>query len=322
VEPKIPFLFFSKHAIIGCLSHFSKRTEDRVLARSCAIAWVLALLLCVSTAPVQGQWLPSNFGVDTSLRAGYLFGWQMTQLKEGPETFEGGHLSRFRTEFNPRLPVLSGDFEWSPIPELSGRLAGAISVLEKDIRYVHARSDNAASSEWDVAPDYRQWEAAGLLHLWTGMGYRFSIVGGYRQEYWLYLGTPANSEPDNSYLRDKINAHIPFIAVQTAMFFPWWKARFEVLGSPFMSKKIDTQILKGGNLVRYNGTADSGGLVEFTVEGTAAVTSQLRIGLYSRYTYQELGGEMVKMSGGSASDHKLNFAEQMFIVCANFTVLF
>lgn len=292
------------------------------MARSCTIAWVLALLLCVSTVPAQGQWLPTNLGVDTSLRAGYLVGWQMTQLKEGPETFQADNLPRFRTEFYPRLPVLSGDFEWSPIPELSGRLAGALSVLEKGFTYVHARSDVASGSEWDVAPDYRQWEAAGLLNLWAGGGYRFSIVGGYRQEFWLYLGTPTYSEADNSYFRDKINAHIPFFAMQTAMFFPWWKARFEVLASPFMSKKIDTQILKDSRMVRYNGTADNGGLVELTVEGTAAITPQLRVGLYSRYTYQELRGEIVKVTSDRTSDHKLNFDEQMFIVCANITVLF
>jgi hypothetical protein len=178
------------------------------------------------------------------------------------------------------------------------------------------------SNLWDVVPDFTSWEAAGLYHLWSGYGYRFSVVGGYRQESWTFLGTPSDSTDVSLSLHDRFTSHIPFLALQTAMFYPWWKARFEVLGSPFMSKKVTATVRNGGTLVDFKGWADRGGLIEFSMEGTCALTSVLRLGLYGRYSYQELYGWVTKRIGGQSGEYKLGFNENTGVVGTNLTLLF
>jgi hypothetical protein len=172
-------------------------------------------------------------------------------------------------------------------------------------------------------PGFKHWEAAGLIHLWNGGGYRFSIVGGYRKEYWAFEGTPSADQPANSSSSDRITSEIPFIALQTAMFFPWWKARFEVLGSPFMSKRIATEFRSGTTFkVNYDGVVDHGGLIEVELEGTASITSRIRLGAYARYSFQELYGESTRSSPTGFSRHELFAGENVAITGLNLTLAF
>jgi hypothetical protein len=120
-------------------------------------------------------------------------------------------------------------------------------------------------------------------------GYRYSIVAGYRQESWTYRID--GNQDDNSYLRDEFVSQSPFLGLQTAMFFPWWKARFEVLGSPFMTKKISHTARDSGYYQHLDGTWNKGGFIEFQTEGTVNITPSIWLGLFARYTYEELHGE-------------------------------
>ena len=234
--------------------------------------------------------------MDSSFRAEFLFGHQEVRQLDArvPDTqplLAGQVLDRFSVNFDPRLPVLAGTVEITPFPVVSGRLAGSISVFEKS-GVANRRVDPLlVRTDWDVKPEYSSWEAAGLYHLWHGGGYRFSVTAGYRREIWDYRGTPANGGPDSP-LHDSFTASIPFIGMQTAMFFPWWKARFEVLGSPFMNMNVSDSIQKGGFALQFDGNLYRGGLVEVQMEGNANLTANVLVGLYSRYAYQELYGSL------------------------------
>ena len=142
-----------------------------------------------------------------------------------------------------------------------------------------------------MKPDFSSWEAAGLYHLWSGGGYRFSLTAGYRQDTWDYQGTPSNGTPDSP-LHDSFSAHIPFIGLQTAMFFPSWKARFEVLGSPFMNVGVSNALQQGAFALQFDGNLYRGGLVELQMAGDVNLTPSVLVGLYGRYAYQELYGSL------------------------------
>lgn len=279
--------------------------------------FLVPLIVLVFSPCASAEVLPWGVRVDTSLRLGMLFGWQVYRYNNLP----GADLDRFRMEFGPRLPILSGMCELTPVPAISGRLAGSISVLETDMTIFHAMAD-PQPTVWDVKPDFGYWEAAGLYHLWQGGGYRFSLVAGYRQEYWRYRGEPAGNQPAGSSLRDRFTSHIPFLAMQTSMMFPWWKARFEILTSPFMNKNVSATVRDGTTLVEYAGNADSGGLIELEVEGTANLSSRVRMGLYCRYSYQELYGEYTRADVVESPSRRLFVGENLAIVGLNTTILF
>jgi hypothetical protein len=118
-----------------------------------------------------------------------------------------------------------------------------------------------------VKPDFSSWEAAGLYHLWSGGGYRFSFTAGYRQQTWDYQGSPSSGAQDSP-LHDSFSSRIPFIGMQTAMFFPSWKARFEVL-PPFMNMSVSNAIQQGVFL-SIRGQPLPGGLIELQMVGTLA----------------------------------------------------
>jgi hypothetical protein len=275
------------------------------------------LLLAALSGVAQAQVLPWKIGIDSSFRTEFLFGNQIF-LYRWPR---GTQFNRFRMEFGPKLPLVSGTCEVSPTLRLSARVAGAASVLAKHTSLFHTALDPQPRA-WDVRPEFRQWEVAGLVHLWTGGGYRFSFVGGFRKEFWKYIGGPADDQPGGSDLREKFTSTIPFIALQTALHFPWWKARFEFLGSPFMEKDISARIREGTNVVLYSGSAEKGGLIELDMEGTAAVGPRLRVGLHCRYTYQELYGEITRDQDGDMSLHPVSVDENIAVVGLNFTFVF
>jgi hypothetical protein len=278
---------------------------------------LVPLILLVFSPGALAEVLPWGVRVDTSLRLGLLFGRQLVRYSDLP----GAEFERFRMEFGPRLPILSGMCELTPVPSISARLAGSLSVMETDMTVFHAMADPEPSL-WDVRPDFGCWEAAGLYHLWNGGGYRFSLVGGYRQEYWHYRGEPSGAQPSGSSLRDRFTSHIPFLAMQTAVMYPWWKARFEILASPFMSKKVSAIVQDGPNVVEYEGDADSGGLIELEVEGTASLSSRIRLGLYCRYSYHEVYGEYTRADLVESPARRLYVGEDFAIIGLNMTLLF
>jgi hypothetical protein len=251
--------------------------------------------------------------VDSSFRIEYLIGRQ-TLGREFTSSDQGHYLldstpqhpdpiDRLNIQFGASLPVLEGVVEASAFPSVSGRLVGSMSVLES-IKGFTLVSGPASVQFQDIyktvffyseelstviKPTFRSWEAAGLYHLSNEGGYRYSIVAGYRQESWTYRID--GNQDDNSYLRDEFVSQSPFLGLQTAMFFPWWKARFEVLGSPFMTKKISHTARDSGNYQQLDGTWNKGGFIEFQTEGTVNITPSIWLGLFARYTYEELRGE-------------------------------
>ncbi len=256
------------------------------MSRRALKAVAILFIMAGVVSPVGAETLPWNIQVDSSFRAEYLFGHQVLRHLD-PNV---PNVDRFTANFDPRVPVLAGTVEITPFPAISGRLAGSISVLESTVAHVRTVSGAAFPGDrWDVKPDFSSWEAAGLYHLWSGGGYRFSFTAGYRQETWDYQGSPSSGAPDSP-LHDSFSSRIPFIGLQTAMFFPSWKARFEVLGSPFMNMSVSNALQQGGFALQFDGNLYRGGLMELQMAGDVSLTANVLVGLYGRYAYQELYG--------------------------------
>ena len=138
------------------------------------------------------------------------------------------------------------------------------------------------------------WEVAGLYNLSYEGFYRYSLVGGYRQESWSYK--PSDDNGSNSYLRDDFTSQIPFLGLQTVMNAPAWKARFEVLGSPFMTKKVAHTARDGGHYMQLDGSLTQGGFIELQMDGNINVTPNGLMGVYAQYSYEQLKGELTGTS--------------------------
>ena len=113
----------------------------------------------------------------------------------------------------------------------------------------------------------------------------------------------------NGSLKDKYVSYIPFLGLQTAMMFPWWKARFEVLGSPFMSENSLVSMSNDSTQVEQRIHSNSGGLVEFQLEGTVNFRSNFWFGLYGRYHYQEMYGNS---TGSTNPPAAWNYADRFY----------
>jgi hypothetical protein len=261
-------------------------------------------------------------GVDSAVRIGYLQARQTVRYNEANISYAAGAVfDRFRMDYGPRVPLVSGMVELTPIRFASARGAAASSVFETGMQVFHTR-DDPTPALWDLAPNYKCWEAAGLFHLWSGDGYRFSLAGGFRKDYWTYQGPLVATDSGDSWASDRLTADIPFLAMQTSMSFPWWKARCEILGSPFMTKRISTQFRTGSTLVEYEGVANKGGLLEATLEGSVGVTDRFRVGAYGRYTYEELYGQSTRKAGATISGHEIFLYETTAIGGINFEAVF
>ena len=294
--------------------------EGRAVRRFAILIFCATICAAGIVTSVHAAGPLGGMSVDTAFRAGILFGSQMVKATERSEF----QTPQFRTEINPRLPVISGMVELTPVRMLSVRAVGSTSVLETGMTLLQTRGDALGGSAWDVKPGFRSYEAALLLNLCSGGGYRFSALGGYRQENWAYPGNPAGTQPVGSELRDQYSSAIPFVGLQTSMFFPWWKARFEVLGSWFVNKKLYTSI-RDGNDISYTGYFNEGGIVEAQMEGTAQLTSLLRLGLYGRYSFQDLYGLVSapsQIAGAVATKYRMFMGENLAILGLNFNVAF
>ena len=109
------------------------------------------------------------------------------------------------------------------------------------------------------------------------------------------------------------------------MIFPLWKARFEVLGSPFMSMNVSDSAEVDNFALSFDGNIYSGGLVEVQMEGNTHITPNVLVGLYSRYEYEELYGSV--SGNGTVNDvgvgpYKMFVNQSMATVGLNVTLLF
>ncbi len=237
-------------------------------------------------------------------------------------------VERFRIDSNFRLPVLAGNVEITPLVFLSGRLGGLTSVLEGNGTYDRSAADFdiqvAGRRVIDAKPTFNGWETAGLFHLWNDGGYRFSVTAGYREEFWGLDGqsvTPPSGA--TSLFHEKYQTRVPFLGLQTAMFFPWWKARFELIGSRWM-RKIVSGALADSFVAQYEAKSTGGGLLELQAEGTASITPNIFAGLHGRYTFQESFGELIRKGNLRAPDLPLELymGDNFLLVGVDLTVTF
>ncbi len=267
------------------------------------IGLLVALLIIFSASSLHAQLL-AGIGFDTSLKVEYLFGYQKQQYSLTPT----GPNHRFN--FDPSLWMLSGMLEATPFPSLSARLGGSFSLGTKPQENIKDKIvDTINQRKFDQTPNYYTWEAAGLYHLWNAEGYRFSFVAGYKMDDWRY-----NPADDNVRAKDQMISNIPFIGLQTSMLFPWWKARFEVLGSPFMSRRILSY--QPYNDTFFEGRAAEGGMMEIRWEGAVGITPNLFVGANAAYSFIDLNGnaDRRRYSPPGATEIKFYTGDSMFRV--------
>lgn len=233
-----------------------------------------------AVAQTAGAGMLEGVGFDTSLRVEYLFGHQSTVY----------YSSIPRYDFDPRLALLTGSLEMSPYHSLSARLKGSTSAFEKRItvyKKPYFLTPTQAGSKWNMQPSFNSWEASGLYHLWNAEGYRFSLIGGYRQDSYKYSGPPVGDTAKGDNSRTELIAYMPIIGMQTSMFFPLWRSRFEILASPFMTRRIlDFQATD----YSLEAKLTKGGMLEFQWEGSMPIRPNIFLGVNASYTYMELRG--------------------------------
>jgi hypothetical protein len=281
----------------------------------------LMLILIASVTSPQAQMLPLNMALDSSFGIEYLFGRQDLRHTYSPV----GPFQDVRTRWDPRLAVLAGTVEVTPAPFASGRIGGAVSVAGNNVEVIRDTGALPDLFRWKLHSDFNSWEAAGLYHLWNGGGYRFSVTGGYRRETWLYKGDPRSPHTTEASLRDEFTANIPFVGLQTSMHFPWWKARFEVLGSWFVTKTFHQTVNQRHAVEVHDGEGDQGGVLLFQMEGTCHVTPNILLGLHGRYSYQEFKGRSTFTStfpGAPLSGYGFYLIENLGAAGVNVTVVF
>jgi len=274
-----------------------------IMARKLRVL-IMLVIIVASASSLEAQLfeflptLPWNIDVDSSGRLEYLVAHQALRYMDD----ETPPFDRWKTDFDPRTPVLSGTVEVSPFADISARLGGSLSFLsleqsmKRDRGLPDETSELRENRKWKLRPSYRAWEAAGLYHLFAGGGYRFSLTGGFRHENWIYQGEL--SEDDQSSLKDELTTNFPFMGLQTAMYFPWWKARFEVLGSPFVRTRVVHLLRENGRFLDHDGLGKKGGYLEFRMEGSMHLSPRVLIGVYGAYRYHELyGSSQVKTDG-------------------------
>jgi hypothetical protein len=286
-----PVLFFMHTVYNSSASTDIRKNEGMGYSMHTYVkATVVLSLLVLGAGSLQAQTLPWAMGVDSSLRLELLVGSQSAREASPPEN----QFDRFKFEFCPRLPVLSGTVELSPLPWASGRVAGAVSVWEPtrtmELSFGGSAPDFSAARwarHWNVRPHYSLWEAAGLLHFWNAGGYRFSGTAGYRGSAWKFYDEDHSTASN----QDVFESRIPFFGLQTAMNFPLWKARFEVLGSPFMTKVVRNSFHRERTESGvFHLTSNRGGMIEFQMEGTVGLSANILCGFSARLTYEELFG--------------------------------
>lgn len=254
----------------------------------------LVLVLTIVAVPVHALDAIEGLTVDTSVTIAYLTGTRVIRDAE-PEMSLGG--TRFRLESDERIPFASGTAEIMPPGRFSCRGFGGLSFFEPKRMIRRSTNLNFAAVEPDsevtVKPKARVWEVAGLYHLYQEGGYRFSLSGGYRRQNWLYDG-----EENGITFHESLTTHIPFVGLQTTMFFPWYKARFEVIASPLVRKKVRSDVQGSNASTGFEGVLASGGFIELQLEGTVQFSSRVQAGLVGRYSFEDLRGTISGHTNG------------------------
>ena len=306
------------------------------------VKWLAILLILTATgsfaeAQIFPLYMPWNIKVDSSVRLEFLFGTQILRDTDvrvpGSNTFivpnaEG--YDRFRIQYGPRVPLAEGFVELSPpVGPLSIRLGGWASFLEprialdRTVGHVSPTPTSLSEASRNVKPDVWAWEAAGLYHVFEGLGHRFSFTAGFRREEWHYSGelsSDASAVSSHSF-----SSYIPFIGLQSAMLFPWWRARFEVLGSQIMVQQISHFLQDGNTFVDYRGKATGTGMIQLSMEGTVNVSPACWFGGFLRYSFQEMYGTATgRTSASTATGYSRNFyvGQSFATVGLNATLLF
>ena len=278
----------------------------------------------VGTSCLQAQSLPWNLALDSSFRGELLFGAQAIR-DNSPGTGE----ERFRINSDFRVPVLAGTVEITPLTFLSGRIGGLISVLEQKgtVRINAVNFDPSGSDHVhiDALPSFSGWEAAGLFHLWNQGGYRFSFTAGYRGEFWGRQGDGVSLTTGlSSSLHEDFASRGPYLGLQTAVFFPWWKARFEVIGSPWMTNIGSGSLTQTNFFAEYQASATGGSLLELQIEGTVALRQSVFAGLHGRYSFRESVGGFTRIgnNGTIYSPISLYTSDSFALIGLDLTVAF
>lgn len=252
------------------------------------------------------QGLPAGLVVDSSCQIDFLFGQQTfgRQIRSNPEdslgSVTGDILEALRLDVTPRLPVLDGMIELGSYRNFSLRLRVVSSFLESDSWTKVGKGPAKDEFEARLRPEMRAWEVAGLYHLIWGSPYRFTLVSGYREEYWKFLRQEAGFGGEAMDYRH--TSRVPFVGLQTSMSFPLGKAKMEVIGSPFMTKLVTFYAKNSGHFMHVDGTWRDGGMLEVSMDGSMYVSPSVTLGLSLRYCYEELGGEVTGARSYSKSE--------------------
>ncbi len=287
----------------------------KVIVLVASVMWSL-----LSLAPVSGQVFGTGVRIDSAVRPAVLWTTQTARYEK-----VSASASIFKVDYNTLLPLTSGMVEVTPHAVFSGRVSGSVSFLEPDFNWVHGTGVDSAApfpSRWSVTPHFISGDIAVLYHVWRGAGYRFCLVGGWRKERWEYSGDPIGNQGYNSKLADEFTSEIPFAALQTAVAFPWWKARFELLGSPFVNTEVYTLIRDGVSAVDYHGWTNDGGLIEMELEGSITLSPNIRVGAYSRWSFIETYGDSTRHHNGQVTLHDLYVRENRSIAGLNINLIF
>ncbi|MEW6531599.1 MAG: hypothetical protein AB1473_12225 [Thermodesulfobacteriota bacterium] len=278
-----------------------------------------ALVVVAAPSGVKGEMLPWNMTLDAALRMNFFIGEHVAIYDPNPPA----EAHPYRLAYNPRLLVFSGVCEVSPVTFLSGRLGGSLSVNPGGFSYFHTTGvANPLDDFWEMRPEYKSWEVAGLLHLWSELGYRFSFVGGYREDFWIYRGQPQLSQGAEAQWQDEFVHRIPFIGLQTAAFFPWWKARFEVIGSWFVNEKMLSRFDRTDTFLQYESKLDNGGFIQLEAQGNVALTPAIWLGLYARYSYLELFGLGNRTRPDGIVYYQTSLDENVGVIGLDLTILY
>ena len=251
---------------------------------------VLLLVLGLTVSCAHGQFLPWNIPVNSSFRVGYLYGSQVVSSPVDPT----GDTVQLDISFG--FPVLSGAIEFSPISLLSVRLIGDVGVYgQQNIIYgpwwtVDTAPAAAEGLYSNVRPGYVGVEVAGMFDVWRPAGHRFGVVGGWRREYWWYDNGGISNQNGTAASRDDVTSTIPFLGLSAEMAYPGWRSTFEFLTSRFISKNINGSVRQPQNFGEYQCAVQDGVLLECRIQGLAPITSNLFLGLYGRYSYQNVAG--------------------------------
>ena len=181
----------------------------------------------------------------------------------------------------------------APINRLSVRMIADVSVYgQQNIIYGPWWTPTSGAPNGlysNARPGYAGVEAAGLFDVWRSAGHRFGVIGGWRREYWWYNDEGPSDMNASVGSHDDVTSTIPFVGLCAEMAYPGWRSTFEFLTSRFVYKTLNGSV-RQNQYGEYHCVAQDGVLLEGRIQGMAPITSNLLLGLYGRYSYQNVSG--------------------------------